>query len=217
MRPLFASLVVAALALPAQSTAQVEDAASQVLRCRMQDGATLYTNRACSTFDAAPMPLPAEMLGRIARQQHYEARLAVNAASGIFTAEDTSPRNHDEQHAPVAARRPVSAGCANTPRQLALDFQSSVAAGDVNRVAESFDWAGMRQAQAHRILTELQRFNGSVVVDADYFSAGDDGFGIAPSVEQGGLMQVVLDSDHGRRVADFDVRIDRGCYFLRFA
>lgn len=217
MRPLFACLAFALLALPAQSAPQDDDAGPHLLRCRLPDGVTLYTDRACGAFDATSMPFPAEVRDRIARQQRYEARLLANARA-VASIDGGLPPPDAESREPAVARRPVSDGCATTPRQLALDLQASVAMGDVNRVAESFDWTGLRHAQAHRILAQLERLDG--VVEADYFSAAggglDDPYAPTPRGEHG-LMQIVFDGDNGRRVADFSVRIDSGCYFLRYA
>ena len=46
------------------------------------------------------------------------------------------------------ARRSAAAGCARTPTQLSMDLHGSLALGDVNRLAESYHWVGMTQAQS---------------------------------------------------------------------
>ncbi len=121
----------------------------------------------------------------------------------------------------ASVRRAVQGGCADSPQQLAADFAASVAMRDVNRVAESFDWAGMQNAQAQRVMSELERLTAQVVMDAEYFDATIGGqlmFADASGSIDGpaGLMQVTFDNGQGTSVMDFDVQRDQGCYFLRY-
>src|SRR5690606_30204870 len=110
------------------------------------------------------------------------------------------------------ARRPPGRGCATTPAQLALDLRTGLAAGDVNRIAESFDWAGTGHAQAMQAMAGMERVRGLVLVNADYV---DGSRGPAASGAGGrGTLQVVLQDAGVEKVADFDVRRDSGCYFV---
>ena len=220
MRSLLTSALVAAIAmvvLPA--VPQSAEAGTGVLRCEMPDGTSLYTNKACGAFGAKSSPLSAEVLGRIAREQRHEDTLA---AAQYGPDADLIANNAGNPASVVPTRRPVARGCATTPQQLALDLQGSVALRDVNRVAESFDWAGMGNAQAQRIMSRLEQLAQRDVRDAEYFDAsiGQGALfadaGIATSDGAAGLLQVTLDAGNGDAIVDFDVRRDKGCYFLRY-
>ena len=204
---LFAAILFAILpAVP-----QRAEADTGVLRCRMSDGTSVYTNKACSALGATAVPLPGEVLNRIEREQRYEAKL-----SGVEPADDPL------QPMQASVRRAVQGGCARSPGQLAADLAASVAMRDVNRVAESFDWAGMQNAQAQRVMLQLEQLSRQAVTDAEYFDAtiggemlvADAGAGIGDGAA--GLMQVSFDNGQGTLVMDFDVRRDEGCYFLRY-
>lgn len=203
MRTLSASAIAATLLLAALPTVpQRAEANTGVLRCQMPDGTSVYTNKACSDLGAKAAPLGADVLNRIAREQRHEARLS-GASKDVLAA--IAPRM------PTAgARRAVSAGCAGSPEQLALDLQASLALGDVNRVAESFDWAGMRNDQAQPIMDQLDRMTGrEALVDAEFFQAQFGGR------DHAGLMQVTFESDGNTRTEDYEVSANSGCYFLR--
>ena len=207
--PLLASALLLAV-LPA--VPHRAEADTGVLRCRMPDGSSAYTNKACSAFGGKAMPLPGDVLDRIERDQRHEARQA-----GIEVPDAAS------QAAPIQAsvRRDVQGGCAASPQQLASDLVASVAMQDVNRVAESFDWAGMPHAQAQRVMTHLERLSTQQVADIEYFDATIGGATmVADAGSSGGadrgLMQVTFADDKGMSVLDFEVTCDEGCYFLQY-
>ena len=204
MRPLPSALVATLLLAALPSIPQRAQATTGVLRCQMPDGTSLYTNKSCGDVGGKAVPLPAEVLARIARERRYEARLSgvpEDMLAGV------APRM-----AQPGQRRAVASGCARDPRQLALDLQASLALGDVNRVAESFDWAGMRNAQAQAVMDQLGRLTArEALVDAEFFDAQ------LGAVDEAGLMQVTFESDGATRVDAFDVSLDSGCYFLRYA
>lgn len=209
MRTLLASALAIATAsiLALVSAAPVTaEASTGVLRCAMPDGSFAYTNAACTSMGGKAVPLPAEVLNRIERERRYESAL---------TGEPLVDTGLLASAAPSGARRPMSSGCAATPEQLARDLQASMAMGDVNRMAESFDWAGMQHASAMQVMARLERLGGQALVDAEYFDA-TIGIG-AVDAAASGVMQVVLDDAGARTVADFDVRRSSGCYFLRYA
>ena len=204
MRPLTPVLAATFLLAALPSIPQRAEATTGVLRCQMPDGTTLYTNKACSDHGGKAMPLPAEVLDRIARERRYEASLSA-------TPEDLLG-NDAPRMAQAGPRRAVASGCARDPEQLALDLQASLALGDVNRVAESFDWAGMRNQQAQSIMDELGRLTArEALVDAEFFEAQ------LGASDESGLMQVTFENDGVTRVDDFEVSLDSGCYFLRYA
>ena len=78
-------------------------------------------------------------------------------------------------------------------------------------MAESFDWKGMDNAQAERVMDALQRMAARErLVDADYFDA-------RAAAGNAGFMQLTFDQDGATRTAGFDVDIASDCYFLRYA
>ncbi|TDK27354.1 hypothetical protein E2F46_03955 [Luteimonas aestuarii] len=181
------------------------NASTGVARCAMPDGTHAYSDTSCSSLGGHHAPLPADVLNRIQRERRAEAQLRGEAPfeSGFVARQ---PRDA------APARRPLSQGCATTPRQLALDLHASMALGDANRIAESFDWAGMSHAQAMQMMARIERLGGLAVVDAEYFGAS---FGMAAMADEaGGTLQVILQDAHAQTVADFDVRRSTGCYFL---
>mgnify|MGYP006376866509 CR=1 FL=1 len=202
---LTATLVLAALPMVAPRV----EAKTGVLRCQMSDGSHAYSNKACSAFGAKAMPLPADVLNRIESDQRREARLR-----GIELADAPS------KPLQVGVRHAVQRGCADDPRQLSADLTASVAMRDVNRVAESFDWEGMSNAQAQRVMSRLERLSTQVVVDAEYFDASIGGHVMLADAGRGdggsaGQMQVTFADGNNESTLVFGVRRDEGCYFLK--
>ena len=215
-KPLLASLIAASVLAAATSAPRPAEAtATGVLRCQMPDGTTLYTNQGCGAFGARSAPITADLANRIVSERRLEARLGA-----LRNGEDPDVALDELQAASVAsapsARRDVSAGCARTPAQLARDLQASMAMRDVNRVAESFDWSGMRNQQAQHIFKQLERMSASQqVVDADYFEATISYGGTL--ADNSGMMQLTFASAGSTNVDDFEVTRQNGCYFLRYA
>lgn len=209
MRPLLAptlALATASLFAVLSTAPYSANASTGVARCAMPDGTYAYTNTACSGMGGKAVPLPAEVLNRIKRERRYEAQV---------TGEPLADDGMLPQMAAVGARRPLASGCAETPQQLALDLRASMAQGDVNRIAESFDWAGMPHAQAMQVMQQLERLGQQTLVDAEYFDA-TIGLGAVDGAASG-MMQVMLEHGGAQTVSDFDVRRSSGCYFLRYA
>ena len=209
MRPLLAptlALATATLVALMSAAPRSAEASTGVARCAMPDGSYAYTNTACSSLGGKSAPLPADVLNRIQRERRYEAQL---------TGQPMVDDGLLDQAVAVAPRRPLAGGCATTPQQLAMDLRASVAQGDVNRIAESFDWAGMPHRQAMQVMARIETLGGQAVLDAEYFDA-TIGLGALDDAASG-MMQVVLDDAGARTVADFDVRRTSGCYFLRYA
>lgn len=220
MRPLLTSALVSAIAMAVlPAIPQRAEAGTGVLRCEMPDGTSVYTDKACGALGAKTTRLSANVLSSIASDQRHQREL-VALQSGIEG--DATANTASDAQISFPVRRPVTRGCATTPQQLALDLQGSVALKDVNRVAESFDWAGMGNAQAQRIMARLEQVAQRNVRDAEYFDASigqgalfaDAG---TPSVDgAAGLLQVTFDAGNGDSIVDFDVRRVKGCYFLRY-
>lgn len=187
-----------------------------VIRCERPDGVRVYTSEGCGQFGAVSAPIDAELANRIVSEHRTEARLGAlrdgrDPAQAIAALEAGSALASGVP----GQRRSAAAGCARTPQQLAMDLQASVALGDVNRVAESFDWAGMQSRQANKVMQQLEGLTERSITRAEYF---DISIGAAlASVADAGVMQVAFHGNGGTVIDDFDVRRDRGCYFLRFA
>lgn len=191
-------------------------ATTAIERCVSPDGNVAYTDKACSTLGAASVVIPGALLTRIA---HEEARYAdeEDASSGaVATPTTISP----------VGRRSVASGCARTPTQLAMDLRGSLTLGDVNRVAESYDWRGMSGRQANRTMDRLQQLIGKPLLDSHYFDAQ---IGLAGTADAGallasnegiggeaGVLQLILGADATRSAIDFDVHRAMGCYFVSF-
>lgn len=219
-RSLLASLAATLLLCAAPAAAPVQ-ATSAILRCQSADGTLLYTDKACSVLGGRTLPIPAELLMRIARD---EARYADETVDADMTGSVAGW--------PVG-RRAASGGCARTPTQLAMDLRGSLALGDVNRVAESYHWVGMSSREGDRTLDRLQGLTGRTVIDSHYFDAQvrmspspsalpdaamlvSDASGIGGAA---GVLQLVLGDAAARSahsVIDFDVHRYAGCYFVTF-
>jgi hypothetical protein len=223
-RMLFLStaLLTALAALPAPVPAEAASDGALLLRCRSPDGTIGYTDRSCAVFGAKSVPIDAQLVTRIVRDQARQARLQAMAAGAQPDFDMGSATHIDDAYAAAPAtpgRRSPASGCARTPAQLANDLQASVALGDVNRIAESYHFAGMSTAAGERVLDRLQRYAGRSVVDSNYYAASmgpaldDTGAGDAP-----GVVQLVLGGQEGGAAAvDFDVERYAGCYFVSFA
>ena len=209
------AFAVAALPLLPRTAA----ANTGVIRCELPDGTRVYTSEGCGEFGALSAPLDARLANRIASERLAEVRLQAlrdgrDPAQAVaeLDARSLTPRAPGQ-------RRAAAAGCARTPRQLAIDLQASVALGDVNRVAESFDWAGMRSRQAYRAMDRLASLASREIARAEYFETGPaitlDGPALASADADSGILQVAFRGADGVVIDDFDVRRDRGCYFLR--
>lgn len=188
--------ILAAMA-PAPSPAASTDA---LLRCRAPDGSIGYTDRSCAVFGTQSVPIPGDLLARIAFDR-----------AGTPDFDDARLEGAAPGPAAAPGRRSPASGCAHSPVQLATDIHAAVALGDVNRVAESYHFAGMSSDAGERTLDQLQRLVGRPVLDSRYFGDPIAGAGA-------GTVQLVLgDGDgSGASAVDFEVARYAGCYFVRF-
>ncbi len=227
------ALATALAALPAPSPVEAASDGAFLLRCRMPDGTIGYTDKSCAVFGAQATALDAELVSRIVRDRAHEARLQATAAGAgedfdmasatLAGGEALASAGPSAPSAP--GRRSPLAGCARSPDQLADDLHASVALGDVNRIAESYHFAGMSTAAGERVLDRLQHYAGRPVVDSRYFPgsvqvAGDAAGGYAtPAGDAPGTMQLVVapGGDGDGAAVTFDVHRYEGCYFVSFA
>ncbi|MEO5566832.1 MAG: hypothetical protein ABIR05_09340 [Luteimonas sp.] len=222
---LFTALTVALVA--AAPTPMPATATDAVLRCQAADGSIGYTDKSCAVFGATAVPLPDDLRSRRAHATVGDPDL--DADAGI--ADDGSGlAAYDTDMAPAPGFRSPSSGCARSPVQLAMDVHAALAVGDVNRLAESYHFAGMSSRAGERALDRLQTLIGRSVIESHYFNAGMTttglgGFGDTAVVagpqrnaDAGGTLQLVFGSgDHAAAsTVNFKVQRYAGCYFMRY-
>lgn len=226
------TLAVALGAMPAPMPAEAADD-GVILRCVSPDGTIGYTDRSCAVFGAQSVPMDPELAARIAADRAY----AADFTGADADADDGFDAGSAMFVQPVPGRRSPASGCARNPAQLANDLEASVALGDVNRIAESYHFAGMSTAAGERVLDRLQRYAGRVVMESRYFGGVRSAPGFAAPADAapdaaapdatawttyaGGpaMVRLVLAGDDGTAASslDFDVERYAGCYFVRFA
>jgi hypothetical protein len=211
-KSLLVGVAVALIAstFPAANTAE---AGPTVQQCRTADGTSLFTDKPCKLVGAQAVPIRGELATRLVREQAIEA-----SVSGVEVSTIQPDRMTMAAAREAIGRRSIAGGCARTPTQLAMDLRGSFALGDVNRVAESYDWVGMGQRAANATMQQLERLAHRQVADTQYYDAqiggfADAGDGIGGSA---GVMQVRFGDGAGATIQDFDVERYRGCYFVRF-
>ncbi len=209
MKILSLSTLVAAFALAGLPSPRAAGASTGIQRCTAPDGSVAYTDKACGAFGADNAPIPGDMMTRLLATMPEDASEA-------------------ERSARVTSRRPLASGCARTPMQLQADLLGSFALRDANRIAESFHWVGMSNAQGQRVMQRLQSLGERKVHDAHYFNAQitslpmtEASFADASTRQAsssagndaaGGTLQLQLE---GPTVIDLDVERYAGCYFVR--
>lgn len=213
-------LSVALLTLLVLATAQAREAAidvdySPVQRCDAGDGSSIYTDKPCAVFRARPARMSEDLAFRIAMANAgVAADQAASQEMALGVYRDASEPLRASIPAPTG-RRSAAAGCARSPEQLSRDLVGAFALHDVNRVAESYHWAGMSQRQALPVMKQLERLSAKPLADARFLSAwigsGDQAATAIPA--DAGLMQLVF-AGNVARTMDFEVRRHSGCYFI---
>ncbi|MDI9237382.1 hypothetical protein QLQ15_00455 [Lysobacter sp. LF1] len=181
------SLILAALCAIAPA-----HAAGGLHRCQTADGMSVYTDSACTAVNARPAPMSADLLTRL------EMDRAVFGGGVIDTRVSSTA---------IRVRRAPQDGCARNPAQLSADLLGAFAMGDVNRIAESVHWPGLRHQQAHVVMQRLQMLARQSLVDASFWP----GLGIAGA----GAMQLTF-AQPQQHVMELGVEHYAGCYFVRF-
>lgn len=210
MKP--SSLLAFAVAVAGFATVRPLGAATDgvdgIQRCESADGNAIYTDRACSAMGARTTSLPGDLALRLVMDDAVPARNATLAMGAYRDAAELL-------HVAMPGRRAQAAGCARTPSQLSSDLVGSFALRDVNRVAESYHWAGMSQRQALPVMKQLERLSAKPLADARFLAAWIGSGDVAASAipADAGMMQLVF-ADGGGRTVDFAVRRYAGCYFI---
>jgi len=238
-RSLLATLITGVLLSTVPAAAPVE-ATSAIQRCESPDGTLVYTDKSCAVFGAKAVPMSGELLTRITREESIPlpsnpgaGAPADSDATGQYAYADAAmplDAAADTSIAVPVSRRSAGSGCAHTPTQLAMDLRGALGLGDVNRVAESYDWAGMSNRQGQRTLDRLQQLIGRPVIDSHYFdaritsspfAADADADAVVTADASGrpgdaGMLQLMLGNGTQATIIDFDVRHYSGCYFVRY-
>lgn len=205
-----ATLTLLAASIPVSTPV---NAATSIQRCQSPDGTVVYTDKPCSVHGATATPMSGELLTRIAREEaqaeaHY----------------DLADANTLSMPTAAPGRRSAAAGCARSPTQLAMDLRGAFALGDINRIAESFQWAGMTHREGQRGMERIDRLNDAPLMDTRYLDAtiGLGGLQLADATASGdnnanaGIMQLWFGEGGMQRIVDLDVMRYQGCYFVAF-
>lgn len=223
-KSLLATLVAAVLLSTAPVSAPVE-ATSAIQRCASPDGTLVYTDRGCAAFSAKAVPIPGDLITRIA----HEESMSQSAGGAGEYADAATPFDASDTSIALSRRSP-NGGCAHSPTQLAMDLRGALGLGDVNRVAESYDWAGMSNRQGQQTLDRLQQLLGKPVIESRYYNAkitsspfSGEGDGAMTATADNsnpagdaGILQLALGNGAHASVIDFAVQHYAGCYFIRF-
>ena len=207
---LAAALVVALASVPAPAPVH----ATILQKCQSADGTIGYTDGNCAVFGDDAVAISSRVIDQA------PAEPALSTAYPMMDARDTGI----SMMGSAPGRRSPADGCARTPTQLAMDLRASLALGDVNRVAESYDWAGMSNEAGQRTLDRLQQLVDRPVLDSRYLAASYGAAGAMYASSAGvrspgaGTLQLIVGGDDGpgARTIDFDVHQVAGCYFVSF-
>jgi hypothetical protein len=205
----FAIALGLGLLLPASPDARAGYVGIQ--HCRAADGSSVYTDKPCTFVGAKPAAMSADLGMRLASEASREpAAYADGARSNAVV-----PAGQ------AIGRRSLLAGCARTPTQLAMDIQASIAQKAVNRLAESWHWVGVTQAQATPVMKRLERLAREQVQATHYYDA-QMGFGLqlasagTDSDGRAGILQVSTGGEDGMQSLELNVERYAGCYFVHF-
>ena len=222
MKPATLSAIVTAVIALALPWSQSVSASSGIQRCVASDGTAIYTDRACPAFGAKALPLPGELLGRIAAEEARHADSSAPATLGA--AADVIGADAMVYPAPAGRRSPQS-GCARSKQQLLTDLRGSFALHDVNRLAESYHWVGKSNRQAQQQMLQLERMVELSLQQARLFDAAISMAGMdagdpyardeAQPARPTGNLQLTLAKGARLQVIDLNVTRYAGCYFAR--
>jgi hypothetical protein len=184
---------------------------SIIQRCQAHDGNAVYTDKPCAAFQARPARISDDLAFRLALADAGNEDDVTSQAVALGAYRDAS----EPLQASIPGRRSAAAGCARSPEQLSRDLVGAFALHDVNRVAESYHWAGMSSRRALPVMKQLERLSAQPLADARFLAAwiGSGEQAAAAVPDDPGLMQLVF-AGGSRRIVDFEVRRYAGCYFI---
>ncbi|AXK71318.1 hypothetical protein DWG18_02790 [Lysobacter sp. TY2-98] len=209
--PMSVLTIALGLGLTLPASPDVQAAYTGIQRCRAPDGTAVYTDKPCAMFGAHPEAMSQDLGMRLMSEasREPEAYADVNQSNAIAPSANTG-------------RRSLADGCARTPTQLAMDIQGSLAMRDVNRLAESWQWAGMTKQQALPVMKHLEQLTQERVMSTQYFDA-QIGFGLQLASNdrdtgdgRAGILQVSLVGKSAPQMLELNVERYAGCYFVKF-
>src|SRR5690606_23723072 len=185
--PLLTAVLVAAMASVIPATMPANAGTTTLQKCRAPDGSVGYTDRGCAIFGSGSTLEASEPIADIdwgTADLEDAGSLATWSRGGI-------------------GRRSPAGGCARSRSQLAMDLYGALALGDVNRVAESYHFAGMSTSAGRATMNRLEGLLGREVIDSRSFDPGS--------------LQLLL-ADASCNASSIDVQVPRyaGCYFVSF-
>lgn len=214
------ALVTAAVALGLPWSQPVE-ATSGIQRCEAGDGSVIYTDKACPALGSKALPLPAELLTRIAAEEARYSDSNAPIALGLQADASTGAAAGALADSGTVGRRAPQSGCARSKQQLVMDMRGSFALHNVNRLAESYHWVGKSNRQAQQQMLQLERMATLSLQQATFFdgviSSGLDAVDAGPVNSSGlaGTLQLTLAKGASLQVVDLDVTRYAGCYFAK--
>jgi hypothetical protein len=116
----------------------------------------------------------------------------------------------------AAVRRPA---CARTLRDLSFELQAAIDAQDVNRLAASYDWAGMSTRAGFAVLDRLAAIARRPLLDIVplYPGAGDGFLADEPTRAPSALrLEQTLDDSATPAPTVLSLRRTLGCWWVRF-
>ncbi|MGY4516854.1 hypothetical protein ACVWWW_002422 [Lysobacter sp. HA18] len=190
----------------------VHAAYTGIQRCRAPDGTSVYTDKPCGAFGATPAPVSEDLGMRLMSEASREPEAYADASQSNAIAPSSN-----------VGRRSLADGCARTPTQLAMDIQGSMVMRDVNRLAESWQWAGMTKQQATPVMARLERLTHEQLVSTQYFDA-QMGLGAqlasadnaSPGDGRAGILQMSMVGKNVPQSMELNVERYAGCYFVHF-
>lgn len=139
-------LLLAPLAATLPGTA----GAQAILKCAGADGTTIFTDESCEQFGAT-----------LVRDLGFDT--PGNSAPGQMR---EPPRTATEDG--FVGNGFAIKGCARTRGELIAGVRESIARGDVNRLANYYDWAGMRSSAAFSVMDRLEKMVLNTAANASY-------------------------------------------------
>lgn len=134
--------------------------ATSIARCATSDGGFAYTDGNCSAIGGRPAAMPMTLVRKLAQAGDAPSDVS---APGIEPATQTGG-----SYAAGSGRGPGQDACARTPDQLQFALQTSMAMGDVNRLAAIYDWSHVSGRQSVQVLRRLEQLTRNGGEDMDF-------------------------------------------------
>ena len=148
----FPLVVVPLLLAPLAAFAPAEAGAQTILKCNGPDGTTIFTDKSCESFGAT-----------------LEKDFAFEGADNAAPAELRDAPATITDSGVVGGGFGIN-GCARSRGELIAGVRESIARGDVNRLANYYDWNGMGSSAAFATMERLDKIarNTMAAVAYDY-------------------------------------------------